>query len=66
MKINYEDITPKDLEEEEIEVEIAKDAFKGPLACSICNKKMQKAIIKQETITTPFHLTRETRNFYTQ
>src|SRR3989344_4296324 len=45
MKINYEDITPKDLEEEEIEVEIAKDAFKGPLACSICNKKMQKAIM---------------------
>ena len=45
MKINYEDIGPEDLEEGEIEVDIDKDAFKGPLVCAECNKKMQKTII---------------------
>ncbi|MBS3156736.1 hypothetical protein J4442_01010 [Candidatus Woesearchaeota archaeon] len=45
MKIDYENLKPEDLENEEVELEIDKDAFKGPLICKTCNKKMQNTVI---------------------
>lgn len=44
MNINYENLRPEDLENKEIKIEIDKDAFKGPLICKKCNKKMEKVI----------------------
>jgi len=45
MKIDYENLKPEDLEEDEIEFEIDKGALKGPLTCTKCNKKMEKTIV---------------------
>lgn len=45
MKIDYENLKSGDLTNEEVEIEIDKDAFKGPLTCTRCDKKMKKVII---------------------
>lgn len=44
IKMDYEDLRPEDIEDEDIKIEIDKDAFKGPLICTKCNRKMNKVI----------------------
>lgn len=40
-----ENLKPEDLTDEEVEIGIDKDAFKGPLTCTRCDKEMRKVSI---------------------
>jgi hypothetical protein len=46
--MDYENLKPEDLEDKEIDVKFEKNAFKGPINCKMCNKKMENAILDFE------------------
>ena len=43
--IDYEDLKPEDLEDTEVQMEIRENAFKSPLFCNRCNRKMGKVLL---------------------
>jgi len=42
MKIDYENLKPKDIEKKDINLNVGKEAFKGPAKCTNCRIKMKQ------------------------